>query len=824
MNQTPIFADVILPLPLAQLFTYSVPDELIGEVAIGKRVVVQFGAKKIYTALIRELHNNAPTDYKTKPLLSVLDNDPILTTIQFQFWEWIANYYQCTPGDVYKAAIPSGMKIESQTRIRLNPDYESNGELKHQQQQILHILSNAKDANINDLNQATGLKNTLPHIKSLLEKRAVFVEEQLQNSYHKKHINLVHLKKDFSESEIGIILDELRRAPKQQKLLLNYLNLSKKYIDPNPTKVKVTDLLQHCSASHSTLKTLTQKNILEIYKENVDRLQTGDLPIEQANPLNAYQEKAFKEIQQQFSHKGCVLLHGVTSSGKTEIYIHLINHHINKGEQVLYLLPEIALTTQIIHRLKRVFGNRVGVYHSKFSDSERVEIWNNIQNNDPQKSFQIILGVRSSIFLPFHNLGLIIIDEEHENTFKQFDPAPRYHARDAALVLARYHGAKTLLGTATPAIETYYNAKQGKYGLVELKNRYKDIKLPEIQIANLSEARRKKIMKSLFTPLLFENIERALRGGEQVILFQNRRGFAPYIQCQECGWVPQCKHCDVSLTYHRYNNKLVCHYCGYSITPAHNCEQCDSDNISDKGYGTEKIEDELTALFPEARVGRMDMDTTRSKRAYERIISDFENHHLDILIGTQMVSKGLDFDNVSVVGILNADAMLNFPDFRAYERSFQLMAQVSGRAGRKHKQGKVIIQTSDPKHPIIENVLTNNYSEMFRSQLLERKEYIYPPFFRLISINLKHKDPQVLNRAAHSLASNLKKIFGIRIFGPQAPLINRIQNFHILKILLKIEPKSSPTKAKWILNREANRLKQQKQFKSLMINFDVDPL
>ncbi|MFA8434523.1 MAG: primosomal protein N' [Marinifilaceae bacterium] len=824
MNSTTLYADVILPIPLAQLFTYNIPSELNGEVAIGKRVVVPFGSKKLYTAIVKDIHENAPADYETKPVLSILDSFPIIDRIQFQFWEWISQYYQCTIGEVYKAALPSGMKLESQTRILLNTEFVAHGRLSASEEQILNILSHSKDASIQDLNQITKLKNTLPQVKSLLDKGAIIVEEQLQKSYREKTQKIVNLNPQITESLLSETLDQLGRAKKQQEVLMCYLNLSKCFIEPTPHKVKLTELLKSSGTSHSIVNSLVKKNILEISEEKIDRLDFTEIKAGQAHPLNPHQSTAYKHIIQQFEEKNCVLLHGVTSSGKTEIYIHLIRKYIEAGQQVLYLLPEIALTTQIIHRLQRVFGNKVGVYHSKFNDAERVEIWNNIHQNDPNKTYQVVLGVRSSIFLPFHNLGLIIIDEEHENTYKQFDPAPRYHARDAALVLAQKHGAKTLLGTATPAIESYYNARKGKYGLVELTQRYQNIQLPEILIANTREARRKKIMKSIFTPMLYDHIREALEMNEQVILFQNRRGFAPYIECKECGWVPHCENCDVSLTYHRFNNKLECHYCGYSTYPPNGCSQCESTSLEDRGYGTEKIEEELLGLFPEAKIGRMDLDTTRSKRAYEKIIASFEQKKLDILIGTQMVSKGLDFDNVSVVGIMNADNMLNYPDFRAYERSYQLMAQVAGRAGRKHKQGKVIIQTNDPKHPIIKDVLRNNYLNMYKMQMEEREEYIYPPFYRMISITLKHKDQRKLNQAGLQFGSALRKIFGIRIFGPQAPLINRIQNFYLLKIILKIESKSSPAKAKWILNREANTIKSKAEFKSLQIHFDVDPL
>lgn len=824
MNKTTEFADIILPLPLARLFTYSIPEELKADVAIGKRVVVPFGSKKFYTGIVKSTHNTPPADYSTKDIITCLDESPIINSFQFNFWDWISQYYQCTLGDVFKAALPSGLKLESQTKITANEDFQTQEALSKTEEQILNVLKHSKDVNISALNQATGLKNTLPQVKSLLEKGAVSIEEQIINHYKEKKKEFVRLASDFNESEMGDLINDLKRAKKQQEVLHSYLNLSKHYFEENAQKVSVLELLKSADVSKSVLKALVEKSILEIYHEKLDRIDLSQAETSGLKELNEYQKKAIAEIRKNFEEKNCVLLHGVTSSGKTEIYIHLIQEQLQQGNQVLYLLPEIALTTQIINRLRTVFGNKVGIYHSKFNDAERVEIYNNINQNDPDSAYQVILGVRSSIFLPFKNLGLIIVDEEHENTYKQFDPAPRYHARDASIYLAHLHQAKTLLGTATPAIETYYNAQTGKYGLVELFQRYQNLEMPEIIIADIKEAKRKKQMKSMFSPELMQMMETCLENKEQIILFQNRRGYSPYLECKSCGWVPHCPNCSVSLTYHRFNNQLVCHYCAHSIHPPSSCDHCGSTEIEDRGFGTEKIEEELTELFPNARIARMDLDTTRKKMAYEKLIYKFENNELDILVGTQMVSKGLDFDNVSLVGVLNADSMLNYPDYRAYERSFQMMAQVSGRAGRKKKRGKVLIQTFTPEHPIIKNVIDNDYLSMYNGQLAERKEYIYPPYYRLINICLKHKNQTVVNQASETLAKSLRKIFGIRIFGPQAPVINRIQNFHIVNILLKIEKKSSPSKAKWILNQQANHLKSMDKFKSVQINFDVDPM
>ena len=580
------------------------------------------------------------------------------------------------------------------------------------------------------------------------------------------------------------------------------------------------DVLKHCNSSASHLKTLIDKGFLALQKKEVSRLIAEKYENIEIKNLNAYQKKALKEIKSKFTEKDVVLLHGVTSSGKTEIYIKLIEEQLAEGKQVLYLLPEIALTAQITIRLEKIFGEKLGVYHSKFNDNERVEVWKNLEKG----KFQVILGVRSSVFLPFDNLGLIIVDEEHENTYKQYNPAPRYNARDTSIILAGLHKAKVLLGTATPSIESYYNAKSEKFALVELLQRYKDISLPEIKIADIKEARRKKQMKSLFAPDMLKGIDEALQNKEQIILFQNRRGFSPYTECETCGYIPKCEHCDVSLTYHKYTNQLICHYCGYSERATKICKACESPAMVTRGFGTQKIEDEIKQFFPDVKIARMDLDSTGSKKAYHKIIYDFENGNTDILIGTQMVSKGLDFDNVALVGIMNADNMLNFPDFRAHERSFQLMAQVSGRAGRKKKQGKVIIQTTDKKHSIIKNVVENNYEAMFMSQSTLRKQYHYPPFFRLIQLSIKHREKNITDLAANKLAEKLTAVFGRRILGPEYPVISRIKNRYIKTILIKIERKLSHKKAKELITASINDVKSNDKFKYVQIIADVDPM
>ena len=817
------YVDVILPLPLANTFTYSVPEEWSEQVRMGMRVVVPFGKKKMYTAVIYLVHSITPTIYEAKDILCLLDNEPILRRPQMKFWEWISSYYQAFLGDVYQAAVPAGLKLESETQVRINPDYESESLLSEKEGKVLDALSDGKAISVSELNKITEMRDTMPTLKQLLEKGAVEISEELTEKFRAKTDSFVRLTDETAkEDNLRKLFDDLSRAKKQLDVLMMYIDLSKCLTPAKQREVSKKELLERTGVSVAVLNGLVERGAMEIYVKEIGRLDMSEIQTSEQYTLNDYQQEAYQKIEKQFLEKQVVLLHGVTSSGKTELYIQLINKILSEGKQVLYLVPEIALTTQLTSRLKRVFGRRLGVYHSKFSDAERVEIWNNVLND---KTYDVIIGVRSSIFLPFRQLGLIIVDEEHESSYKQYDPAPRYHARNAAIMLASMHGAKTLLGTATPAVETYYNALTGKFGLVELNQRHEEMAMPEILVVDSKEAYRKKEMESHFTPLLLEKIAKALQNSEQVILFQNRRGYAPYIECKACAYVPHCKNCDVSLTVHKVFNTLTCHYCGYTEPIPNICPACGTPGtLSTKGFGTEKIEDEIKLIFPDARVSRMDLDTTRSKKSYEKIITDFEQQKVDILIGTQMVSKGLDFERVSLVGILNADNMLNFPDFRAHERAYQLMAQVSGRAGRKNKRGTVVLQTSSPEHPIIGQVIRNDYKTMYNTQSDERKLFKYPPYFRMIQIVLRHRDPNVLNKAANRMAADLRAVFGARVLGPNVPTVSRIQNLYIKHILLKFEVEASPERAKELLRQITNQIIAEPQFKALWVNLDVDPM
>lgn len=817
------FVDVILPLPLHGCFTYSLPREMEEEVQIGCRIVVPFGRKKYYTAIVQNVHYSVPTEYEVKAVTALLDTHPILLPEQFKFWKWLADYYLCTQGDVYKAALPSGLKLESETMVEYNPDFESDVQLPEKEQKVLDLLSVEPEQCVTKLEKDSGIKNILSVVKSLLDKEAIFVKEELKRTYKPKTEVRVRLTAAASnERRLHFFFDELqRRAPKQLDLLMKYIELSG-CLGKVRKEVTKKELLQRAFATPSVFNGLVERGVFEVYQHEIGRLNTistkDTFPL---NPLNEYQQRAHDEIVQSLTIKNVCLLHGVTSSGKTEIYIYLIQETIRQGKQVLYLLPEIALTTQITERLQRVFGSRLGIYHSKFPDAERVEIW---QKQLSEKGYDIILGVRSSVFLPFRKLGLVIVDEEHENTYKQQDPAPRYHARNAAIILAAMYGAKTLLGTATPSIESWNNAVAGKYGLVELKERYKEIQLPEIIPVDIKELQRKKRMNGPFSPLLLQYIREALEQKEQVILFQNRRGFAPMIECHTCGWVPKCKNCDVSLTFHKGLNQLTCHYCGYTYQLPRICPACEGADLRNRGFGTEKIEDDVKALFPEVAIARMDLDTTRTRAAYERIISDFEQGKTDILIGTQMVSKGLDFDHVSVVGILNADTMLNYPDFRAYERAFQLMAQVAGRAGRKNKRGRVVLQTKSMDHPIIPQVISNDYEGMVGGQLSERQMFHYPPYYRLVYVYLKNRNETLLDLMAQIMASRLRATFGNRVLGPDKPPVARVQTLFIRKIIVKIETNAPMGRVRELLLQVQKDMIAEDRFKSLIVYYDVDPM
>lgn len=816
------YVDVILPLPLGSAFTYDVPEEWSRAVRVGMRVVVPFGKKKMYTGIITLIHTNKPELYEAKPIIFLLDEEPILRYPQMKFWEWISSYYQCSVGEVYQAAVPSGLKLESETQVRVNADYDGEIAVTDKEHTVLSALSDGKVQTVSELSRSTDLRGIVSTLKQLLEKDLIEVSEEITEKYKPKTQTYIRLTSEAANEErLKAIFDELSRAKKQLDLLMRYIELSRCLSKNNGREVSRKELLEVAGASPAVLSGLLEKRVLETYIKDVGRLNLAETKTENPSPLTEPQRKAYDEILRQFAQKHVTLLHGVTSAGKTEIYIHLMLQTLAEGRQTLYLVPEIALTTQLTSRLKRVFGNKLGIYHSKFSDAERVEIWNNMLHG---KGYEIIIGVRSSVFLPFRQLGLVIVDEEHESSYKQFDPAPRYHARNAAIMLASMHGAKTLLGTATPAIETYYNAKTGKYGLVQLTDRYRSIELPEIVLIDTKEAYRKKQMEGHFSPELKKRIGRALSNSEQVILFQNRRGYAPYLECTSCAYVPKCKHCDVSLTVHKYLNKLTCHYCGYTESIPTLCPVCGTPNLVDRGFGTERIEQEVQAFFPSARVARMDFDTTRSKKSYDRLITDFESAKIDILIGTQMVTKGLDFERVSLVGILSADSLLNFPDFRAHERAYQLMAQVSGRAGRKHKRGAVVLQTSNPEHPIIGLVVRNDYAGMFSMQCDERMQYRYPPFYRLVEITLRHRDIGVVSRAANEMAVQLGKVFGNRVCGPNVPMVSRVQNRYIKNILLKVEQELSFDQAKKIVQEISHTLLALPDFKSLRLSLDVDPM
>ena len=818
------FVDVILPLPLNSCFTYALPETLAGNVQVGCRVVVPFGKKKFYTGIVQDIHCREPEGYEVKDVADVLDARPVLLASQFKLWDWVADYYLCTRGDVYKAALPSGLKLESETIVAFNPDFEPSGRLSDREQKVLSQLESEGETSVTCLEKSCGVKNMLTLVKSLLDKEAIMVKEELKRTYKPRTEVRVRLTAAArNEHRLHFFFDELqRRAPKQLDLLMRYLELSGSLGGSSVREVSKAELLQRAQATPAVFNGLVEKGILEIYKQEVGRLDNSAVAdLQPLNPLNVHQEKAYHAIINVFHQKNVCLLYGVTASGKTEIYIHLIAETIRRGRQVLYLLPEIALTAQITARLRRVFGARLGIYHSKFPDAERVEIW---QKQLSGQDYDIILGVRSSVFLPFRRLGLVIVDEEHENTYKQQDPAPRYHARNAAIMLASYYGAKTLLGTATPSLESWYNAGTGKYGLVELKERYTQIQLPEILPVDIKELQHKKRMNGPFSPLLLQHIREALEQHAQVILFQNRRGFAPMVECHTCGWVPRCKNCDVSLTYHKGLRQLTCHYCGYTMPVPRRCPACEGTDLRSRGFGTEKIEDDIRALFPEARVARMDLDTTRTRAAYERILADFEQGRTDILIGTQMVSKGLDFEHVNVVGILNADTMLNYPDFRAYERAFQLMAQVAGRAGRKDKRGRVVLQTKSIDHPIIAQVMANDFEGMASGQLAERQMFRYPPYYRLVYVYLKHRDEALLDVMAHAMAERLRAVFADRVLGPDKPPVARVQTLFIRKIVVKIETTASLSRVRQWLVEVQREVQSDERFRSLLVYYDVDPM
>ncbi len=818
------YADVILPLPLDNSYTYAIPPDMDKSIRPGCRVLVHFGKKRYYTAIVFRVHEKTPAgNYDTKEIYALLDPSPVIRRPQLRFWQWISSYYLCKLGDVYKAAVPAGLKLESETIISYNEAFEASSPLRANEQSVLDAFSVKQKLTISELEKKTGLRNALPVVSSLILRGAVEISEELKKGFIPKKQMFIGLSENCrDENKLNEIFAELKRAPKQEHLLIYYLEISHALNPLLSKEISKKELLEQSRCNPAVLDGLLKKGILVSYEKEIGRLQLPVCRIQPLAPLTDIQEKAYSEIHDSFKQKDVCLLHGVTSSGKTEIYTYLIQDALGKGRQVLYLLPEIALTTQITERLAKLFGDKLLVYHSKFSDNERVEIWNKLLHEDKP---MLILGVRSSLFLPFKDLGLIIVDEEHENTYKQQDPAPRYHARNAAIMLANMHGGKVLLGSATPSIDSYFNAIGGKFGLVELNARYGECIKPQIIAVDIKELRRKKIMKeTLFSPLLIQKVNTALENKEQAILFQNRRGFAPMMECKACGWVPHCINCDVSLTYHKYHGRLECHYCGYTEPLHARCPQCGSTDVKMYGFGTEKIEEEVQILFPSAKVERLDFDSARTRKSYERILSDFEKGKTQILIGTQMISKGLDFGNVSVVGILNADSLLNYPDFRAHERAYQLMVQVSGRAGRRDKQGCVILQTSQPTHPVIRMVGESAYKEMVHMELAQRSMFRYPPYYRLIVLVLRSRNENVLHEMSVLYTEKLKNIMGNRINGPVTPIITRIQTFHIRKIFMKIEISASVTTVRELLHNVQTEMQDYLPSKQLIVHYDVDPV
>lgn len=818
------FADVILPLPLYRYFTYRIPADMQGRLRQGHRVVVSFGRAKFYTAIVVALHDTEPQGYEVKEIATLLDDEPIVLRPQLKFWEWIADYYLCSVGDVYKAALPSGLKLESETSLAINPDFEEavDERLSEREAILMQALSTQGRLTVHELEKQTGLRNTLPVLRRLVEREAIFVSERIRSNYKPKTEVCVRLSFEPGNQEaLRSAFELVKRSKQQETLLLSFLDLSHFMQPGNYVEVSRTALLERAGVSAAVLAGVVNKGIMQTYKREISRFANVVRHCCEMPTLSNEQSRALGEIYTTFRDKSVTLLHGVTSSGKTEIYTHLIDNALQQGRQVLYLVPEIALTTQLTERLQRVFGDKLLIYHSRFSDNERVEIWHKmLRSREPR----VVLGVRSSIFLPFHNLGLVIVDEEHETSYKQYDPAPRYHARNAAIVLAQMYDAKVLLGSATPAVESYYNAQCGKYGLVELLTRYSNNPLPEVRTIDMREQRRKKLARGNFSEPLIEEVHKALKREEQIILFQNRRGFAPMVECRECAWVPKCTQCDVSLTYHKRDNRLVCHYCGYSCEVPRICPACLQPTIEVRGFGTERIEEDVEQIFPDTPLARMDMDTTRSRNAYQEIIDDFAAGKSKILIGTQMVTKGLDFDRVSIVGILSADSMLSFPDFRAHERAFQMMAQVAGRSGRGKSRGVVFLQTSQPQLPIIEQVIQHDYVGMYREQLSQRQTFGYPPFTRLIYIYLKHRDEAVLDTLSHQYAVLLRKVFGERVLGPDNPPVARIQSLYIRKIMLKVETSASMAQVKDLLRQIYERSLVDERFKSLTLYYDVDPM
>lgn len=819
------FADVFLPLPLPKPFTYRVSKEQSSTIKRGSRVLVQFGKKRILTAIVSFLHNNQPEIYEAKPIIDILDDEPLVTTYQLNLIEWVSQYYMCHPGEVLNASIPSGLKLSSESRLQLNPDFDENSPIPFALEElaIIKTIESQTSLSYEEIPKLSGIKSPLRFVKSLLEKNRILLFEEIREKYIPKKIKKLRLNAEFAnQNQLKGVFEKLKNKPKQTDLLLKLLSVTPLSSPELLEKGVEKSFFNEMAGSEFSLRSLIKEEIFLEFTEIVPRFPDEPSPQEYHFSLSPAQTIARDSILENFEHHETVLLHGVTGSGKTEIYIDLISKAINSGSQVLFLVPEIALTTQIVSRLKKVFGNKLGVYHSKFSDNERVEVYKGLLAG----KFNVIVGVRSSVFLPFDNLGLIIVDEEHETSYKQQEPAPRYNARDTALILARIHHAKTLLGTATPSVETYFNCKEGKWGLVPLTERFAEARLPDISLLNLRRERKLKQMRNDFSLTLLEEIKSVIDRKEQVILFQNRRGYAPYLCCDDCAHVFSCKNCDVSLTYHMHSNELRCHYCGHIELPATNCPACGSSKIKSSGFGTEKLEDDLKIFIPEAKIARMDLDTTRKKRSFEEILSDFGNGNTDILIGTQMVTKGLDFDRVSLVGVFDSDRMIFYPDFRSYERAFQILTQVSGRAGRKDKKGKVIIQTDNPDNNLYRLVTESDYEKLYLTEINERQRFFYPPFSRMIKITVRNPEKQVAEKTAVLLHKRFLEVLGKeRVLGPESPVINKIRNYFILNIYIKLErEKINLQKIKSILSDIINNTLNNRDFRNSQVISDVDPV
>lgn len=818
------YAQVILPLPLFSLFTYSVPEEMEGAVTVGSRVLVQFGRKKFYTGLVAALRPDPPGDFEIKPVMALLDETPVVRYPQLKLWEWIADYYLCSQGDVFKAAVPTGLKPESESWISLNSDYElpEGRKFTPREAMVIELLEQEKKLKVSDLEERLKIKKSSTLISKMLDHGILEIAETVTTRYRPRTETCVRLAIDREDAaKLHETLDSLSRARQQEKMLMAYLDLSKwMQQGRKPEEVTREQLLERSGASPAVLNAMRDKGIFELYKVSVNRF---NMPVEETVPparLSEPQLGALRDIREEWNDHNVVLLRGVTGSGKTEIYTHLIASTLDQGSQVLFLVPEISLTTQLTDRLRTVFGTRLLVYHSRFSDNERVDLWKKLlTTNDPY----VIIGARSSVFLPFARLGLVIVDEEHEQSFKQFDPAPRYNARDTAIVLARMHGCKTLLGSATPSIESYYKATTGKYGLVELDRRYEDSPLPEVEIVDMRRQRKEKLNRGILSAPLVEAVNEAVGAGRQAIIFQNRRGFAPVVVCKACGWTPKCQNCDVSLVYHKNTDSLHCHYCGFAMRQPHVCPACGENRVEVFGYGTERIEEDIADNFPDARTARMDLDTTRNKNAYSEIINDFSTLQTDILVGTQMVSKGLDFGKVNVVGVVNADTLLNHPDFRSNERGFNMLEQVAGRAGRRSEKGLVIVQTTEPDNRILQFVKRHDYKAYYEAEILQRQQLNYPPFSKLIMVYIKNKDALIVDAAAQLLAAALRDVFGERVLGPERPFVSRVATYYLQQIMLKIESGASLAKVKAILRSIYESLARDPKIKSSILYYDVDP-